>query len=337
MRKFTKKDFAKEMDSYLMKHKGVFVKTDDILECMISKGMFAEIIKEKRWTNATDIDVVRSEFENIIKKAKSDLRSGLRAYNYDFEIEGGLYNGQRFRYPENIDFSPYQAYLRREKVDVQSIDYKYSKRVEGRIKQCMDEKYVVEFDMVPSFDRSSAFCHVILHPHYIKSYNGRKFVFGFSVVNYYDKAQGCETKVFESGVFPFDRVISESVNVLKQEAYNPSNINYNTFFDDVIGVTHYEDEKGVLYPLELITIKTLTPYAHGRIITRPLHHSQQEQREFADGYGLITLNVRYNKEFLGALFGFESGVEVLSPQYIRDFFKAEASQMYKLYATETKE
>lgn len=280
------------------------------------------------------IDYLRDVYDDKIKKAKSGLRQGLGAYGLDFQTTGGATKGQKFRYPENLTVNPVEAWQRKLKIDSQSLDYKFSKVVKGLFTKYIADRRVVTFDCVPSFDKNDL-SHVKIHPHYIKEYNGRLFLFGRAVLNAYSQASSQMNLSLEAGCFPLDRIDEDSIKVAGDEEYIPASIDYKTYFDDIVGVTHYTDnETGELkFPVEKIVIKTHTAYAHGRIVTRPLHKSQIEEMEFDSdkGYGLVSITVSYNKELLGVLFGYEGSIEVISPENVRMEIAYEVRELNNRY------
>lgn len=340
-------ELAKRIDEILrndMLHQ--YWSVDDVLSKLLDDHFFDVMIKKYRGseeclrqylnpTRANDLFIVRDLCGNKIKKAKLDLRSGLKAYGLDFDTTGGKTRGQLFRYPQPLEFSPVEAWQRKQKIFSQALEYKYSKAVEGKFRQYIDEQRVVEFDCVPSFDRNTFFSHVVIHPHYIREYNGRLFLFGKADLETYESASKQMKLKFEAGNFPLDRIDEDSIKVIPNQEFIPSQIDYTTFFDDIVGVTHYTDNDTgkIKFPVEKIMIKTHDPYAHGRMVTRPLHKSQVEEQPFDDeeGFGLISITVSYNKELLGVIFNYEGSIEVISPKCVRDEITMEVDKMYKHY------
>lgn len=147
---------------------------------------------------------------------------------------------------------------------------------------------------------------VIMHPHYIKEYNNRWFVFGY--VNADTENPRC---------FAVDRISSEKMDIMDDISYIYSNVDYRTYFDDIVGVTLFRNSEK-----ERITIRTLNVYVHELIATKPLHNSQVEVKPFdpEKSYGEFELNVKYNNELIGRLFMFESNIQV---------FTEKGSKIYK--------
>ncbi len=337
---------ARIMDEYLCSNRGVFISIKDIINECLRYDEFKKIVeraKVEKYENGNYIYAKREDYEilsdkckDVIKKAKSKLRKGLACYGLDFETEGSGTGrgGTKFRYPLNTDIkSFFEVSERVESVDKRSLESKYSKVVKGKIKDCIRNSKVIEFDFFPQFDKSHPASRIELHPHYLKEYNGRVYVFGYSKQRFFNDKENMKQLVLPVGNFPLDRIDENSVCINERISFINPTVDFSTFFDDIVGVTHLMDnETGkYLYECEEITIRTLTPYAHGRLVSKPIHQSQIEVREFEDGYGEITIKVRYNYELLGALFAYEGGIEVVSPKSIRDKVTAEVQKMNQLY------
>lgn len=145
-----------------------------------------------------------------------------------------------------------------------------------------------------------------LHPQFLKEYNGRWFVFGEA-----------DREPFKAYNVPLDRIIGE-VTIVRDVEYIPAEKGfYQEYFNNIIGVTH---EKGA--QVEAVVIRTKTDYQHGLLMTKPLHHSQQETMpfgEYEDGrYGEITLTIEPNRELCGKILAYGQYLEVMAPYSLRE-------------------
>ena len=102
---------------------------------------------------------------------------------------------------------------------------------------------------------------------------------------------------------------------------------------NIIGVTH---EKGA--NIEEVVIRTKTEYQHGLLLTKPLHHSQEEMLPFGehDGqwYGEVRLTIEPNRELQGRILLYGENLEVMSPQSLREQIKEilkKQMEQYGLY------
>jgi predicted DNA-binding transcriptional regulator YafY len=92
------------------------------------------------------------------------------------------------------------------------------------------------------------------HPYLLKQYNDRWFVFG---------AADSDRKIL---TFALDRI--DKVEPLPEKKYIPCPDDLNDRFEDIIGVTFYEDR-----PVEHIVF-WVSDVAKGYVVTKPLHPSQ---------------------------------------------------------------
>lgn len=99
-------------------------------------------------------------------------------------------------------------------------------------------------------------CKWTLHPYYLKQYNSRWFLFAFN------PDFGALTNA------PLDRITS--AEVVEDIVFIPSKIDFDHYFDNIIGVTlPHNNEKCEVSEVILRFSKTRFPY----VITKPLHPS----------------------------------------------------------------
>lgn len=147
------------------------------------------------------------------------------------------------------------------------------------------------------------------HPQFLKEYNGRWFVFG-----------DADREPYQAYNVPLDRIVGELIEVNDVEYIPAPKGFYQEFFKDIIGVTH---EKGA--KIEQVVIRTKTEYQHGLLLTKPLHHSQEETIPFGehedDCYGEVTLTIEPNRELRGKILLYGENLEVIQPLSLRDQIK----------------
>ena len=135
-----------------------------------------------------------------------------------------------------------------------------------------------------------------LSPYYLKQYSNRWFLFG----------RGIHQKSLTN--FPLDRIVSiDPCN----EPYESTDIDFSTYFDDIIGVTKPKGEE--LQPVELWFSKQQLPYVE----TKPLHRSQEIVFKDEEG-GIVRLQLVVNYELEQLLLSFGEKVKVLSPASLKD-------------------
>ncbi len=150
----------------------------------------------------------------------------------------------------------------------------------------------------------------IIHPYYLKQYNGRWFLMAWS------------QDINKLSVFAFDRIVSFEIQHLPYRV-NES-IDFNEYFDDMIGVTKKENAE-----IETVKIRIVAhrwPY----VKTKPLHGSQRivstDERDT-----IIQIKVHINKELEQLLLSFGADMEVLEPLSLRECLKEKFKQGLRQY------
>ena len=151
----------------------------------------------------------------------------------------------------------------------------------------------------------------IVHPYYLKEYNKRWFLLGYS-----------ET-IEKLLVYAFDRIVSiESVHKVYRDN---TEYNFNEYFDEIIGVTRKPESKP-----EKVRIK-ISPQLIPYIRTKPLHGTQREKGFDAGGFLQIQIEVIINFELKQLLLSYAEGVEVLEPLWLRKEFQTRIQQCMNNY------
>ena len=172
---------------------------------------------------------------------------------------------------------------------------------------------------VVTFDYEQSYCVVetlVFHPQYLREYNGRWFLFG--------KIEGRD--YFPSNV-ALDR-IGKDVEVVKDVAYVPAPKGfYAEYFNDLVGVSHKHNATAID-----IRLRAHTSYCYNLIDTKPIHHSQHPLTEFDGISGDFLLHVEPNNEFIGRILQMGDQLEVVAPDYLRQFIAERIAGMAKRYA-----
>jgi predicted DNA-binding transcriptional regulator YafY len=136
----------------------------------------------------------------------------------------------------------------------------------------------------------------IIHPYFLKQYNNRWFLFGLNG----------EYKTISN--LALDRIIS--FENLKIKYVENKSINFNEYFEDIIGVTM--PEKGKLIKIELLFNNEEAPY----ILTKPIHGSQKKIQHNEMGL-LISIEVIPNIELEKLLLSFGENMTVVKPASVK--------------------
>ncbi len=152
--------------------------------------------------------------------------------------------------------------------------------------------------------------HFIVHPYYLKQYNSRWFLIGFSEI------------INRLSVFAFDRIIE--INVERREYIDNLRYDFNEYFDDMIGVSKSNDAQMEI--VELWVSLERWPY----IETKPLHGSQRIIKYDKTGV-VIQLNIYVNRELEQLILSFGDDIRVISPQSLKRTIHEKIYKAYKNY------
>lgn len=180
------------------------------------------------------------------------------------------------------------------------------------------DKQVLKIDYKP-YDEEMV--TVIFHPHLLKEYNGRWFLFGHAEGK--EPEFGYNLALDRIGKFDFEKSMSKNYIQAPKEYYTK-------FFKDIVGVSHIAEVKP-----SLITIRATTHNIYKLTETKKIHHSQRTIKTFGqyeDGeYGEFELCVEPNNEFIGRVFQMGPGLVIVSPNDVRNLIRKRVLKMADLY------
>lgn len=158
--------------------------------------------------------------------------------------------------------------------------------------------------------KQSVKINYLIHPYFLKQYNNRWFLFGLN-----DERN-------EITNIALDRI--QSVKVISIEFKENEIIDFNDYFEDMVGVTSSKES----IP-EKILIKVNNEY-WPYIETKPIHGSQKiknKDKEFV----LIELNVIVNYEFISLLFSHGENITIIEPKGLSEEIVNRAKKLIKNY------
>ena len=151
---------------------------------------------------------------------------------------------------------------------------------------------------------------LIVHPWYVKQYNNRWFLFALDDQRYYITN------------LALDRI--QSLDISEDTPFMPNeNINFEEYFNDVIGVTIPKDDV-VKIRIVLKFSKAQFPY----ITSKPLHPSQTILNEEDC---TLAIEVRPTYELDQLILSFGPDIEVLEPTEYREYIKRKIEENLKNY------
>ena len=149
---------------------------------------------------------------------------------------------------------------------------------------------------------------ITIYPYHLKQFNDRWYLIA--------QAKGYETFAH----YALDRIDSYEEVALP---YKDSDVDFSEYFDDVIGVTVPDGDA------EDIVIK-VNGKRFNYIRTKPIHLSQRIIEE-AEGYAVISINVKVNKELESLILSFGDDMEIIAPASFRDRIAEKIQAMNKKY------
>ncbi len=338
--------------------KGMFIELIDRLLREKNDFISYKEITDKFMKEHPEVEIPTKPYSNnSLKQAKETIRKRLNKLRLDFEEKQGKKKTETlFKYPENTPddlLLPLQEETRKIRLKTVSELIKKSRglfppsclakfqlQAEEEINQA-DAMPIIEFDaneqlknldLLPTLyyairDRQVlrfTYCpygkperDLTFHPHYLKEYNLRWFVFGLAIDD-----NGQQHHPY---ICALDRIKGKIV-VVETTEYIPSTIDYFTYFDDIVGVTHINGGKK-----KIIEIETKDYYTYMRILTKQLHKSQKIVLPWnsRNRTGRFSIEVIPNKELLGLLMSFENHIEIFGTY--RKTFEREVNKIYNLY------
>jgi predicted DNA-binding transcriptional regulator YafY len=150
----------------------------------------------------------------------------------------------------------------------------------------------------------------VIHPYFVKQYNGRWFMFGLD-----EKEERIKN-------LALDRILS--ITNSDHVFIKNNSIDFNTYFDNVVGVTvPYTSEA----ELEEIRLR-FSPKRFKYVTSKPIHKSQVIINE---DECIVALKLYYTQELEQQIFSFGPDVEVLSPMWVRESFSKKIAECMKKY------
>ena len=150
----------------------------------------------------------------------------------------------------------------------------------------------------------------ILHPYYVKQYNGRWYLFGL------------DSKEERIKNLAFDRI--QSITHSNIVFIKNTTTDFNTYFEHVVGVTVPYSSEAELINLHL----RFSPKRFRYVTTKPIHKSQTI---LSEEDCTICLTVYPTLELEQQIFSFGPDVEVLYPGWFREEFSKKIADCMKFY------
>lgn len=150
---------------------------------------------------------------------------------------------------------------------------------------------------------------LIIHPYYLKQYNNRWFLFGLN------------QERNEISNLALDRIHSIKE---KKQSYIEHQLDFEEYFDDVIGVTI--SDKASIETILLHISKSRWAYVE----SKPIHGSQKTISKDDTGT-TIQLKLKINNELVNTILGYGEDIIVIEPLDLKETIKTKIKLIYEKY------
>jgi len=148
----------------------------------------------------------------------------------------------------------------------------------------------------------------VYSPYYLQEYNNRWFLYAYC------------SETDSLWTLSLDRITEEPK--ITRDKYIDSTIDFNHYFNDVIGAT-----VDLTKPVEKVVLK-FNPVRFNYVLTKPLHHSQHV---VDDKECIVEMTLRINNELIALLLFFGKDVEILQPSSLRQEIISIINEMQQIY------
>lgn len=150
---------------------------------------------------------------------------------------------------------------------------------------------------------------LVIHPYYMKQYNGRWFLYGWNEA---------ELRLEN---FALDRI--QRFALIDVPFIENTFINFNIYFDNVIGATVPNVNEAVEIEKVILRFSEKRfPY----VVSKPMHRSQK-----VIGEQTIQLTVKPTRELTQQIFSYMPDIEVVAPAWYREEIKQKIEENLKFY------
>uniref|UniRef100_UPI004027B9D5 helix-turn-helix transcriptional regulator n=1 Tax=Phocaeicola vulgatus TaxID=821 RepID=UPI004027B9D5 len=116
----------------------------------------------------------------------------------------------------------------------------------------------------------------------------------------------------------------KSVEFLDEDAYEPTKVDFELYFDNIVGVTDYANRP--VEHVEIWVAASELPY----IISKPLHHTQKIVSQDDKG-AIISIDVKLNYELEQTILSYGEGIEVMKPVELREKLNKRIQKLLSIY------
>lgn len=284
----------------------IFQGTSKKVQCVHA---WDEQLRKGGWVD-TDVFAEIFDFKNIayeeiegyktaIKKAKNDIRAALAVQGMSLREKHSETDSRKVltAYPEH------------------SQDPLHNLRILAVIEDALIYLNAVRLVYSPSFHDATE--ERIFHPHYMRIYNRRQYVYGI----YENEA---DNNGLPFVALPIDRI--QSAARTREVDYRLRNTAY--YEEQMRHIMGASPDFNHPEPIDIV-LRTHNAKMHKLLLTKPLHHSIRELKPYTeDTPGELTIHVQRSIELDNWLLHYSAAIEVAAP----DDYRAHVARIiYKMY------
>ena len=248
----------------------------------------------------SDFSILKKELKTSDKEILSEVLS----------LFTRLRNIQNFEWVENLKTkiqSVIDIDFHQQVIDFQDNNYLVGIDYLNSLYHYINNKQTLAITYKPFTEQSKK---LFFSPYYLKQYNNRWFLIGYN-----HTMNRLET-------LALDRI--EEIKT-KNIQYKENEINFEEYFDDIIGVTNFVDRKVEEIMIELTD--NIIPY----IVTKPLHSSQRLKGN------ILKLNLKTNYELETLILSYAENMKVITPISLKNKIEERLQNAVKQYVIDFSE
>ena len=250
----------------------------------------------------------QESYRKFIKKAKKNISNALA-------LQGMSLREKRSETDKRKVLTAYPEYNK---------DPLHNIRIMAVVENAMNCSCTLRLTYSPSFRDSREH---IFHPHYMRVYNGRQYVYGI-----YEREEENKGRPFVA--LPLDRI--DNASLTREVDYRRGDTEYyEQQMRDIMGASPNFKDSRVLD----VVLRTHNQTIHKLLLTKPYHHSIREIKPFTDELpgitpaqpGELTIHVQHTRELDNWILHYGAGIEVVIPEELRTHIAHIIDDMNKRY------
>ena len=248
----------------------------------VDTDVFAEIFDFPNITGQKELS-----YRKFIKKAKKNISDALAQ-------QGMSLREKRSKTDKRKVLTAYPEYNK---------DPLHNIRIMAVVENAMNCSCALRLTYSPSFRDSREH---IFHPHYMRVYNGRQYVYGI-----YEREEENKGRPFVA--LPLDRI--DNASQTREVDYRRGDTEYyEQQMRDIMGASPNFKDPRVLD----VVLRTHNQIIHKLLLTKPYHHSIREIKPFTnEQLGELTIHVQHTLELDNWILHYGASIEVVSPKELR--------------------